>query len=238
MKKPLILSGACAALCAAVLSAQTKPAATPEEAVKRLEAAIVELNKDVEKAGALDPVLAAFSDQIADAHKQMFALCPRLEEAEKKLKESLDKQFGKDSAAGVRNRMPEMSKYKQNFVDDLSGVVKLEITKKEPQGDDRVLLTLRADVKLKTAAAPAVREERHLAVRGADGWKLTPEKLHDAGRLRMLRVQVEAFKKAPETLDRVAGEVSAGKYRNREEANQAAFTAFVATLQSLNAQVK
>jgi hypothetical protein len=239
MRKPAVMTAGAAAILAAAVCAQApKPAATPEEAVKRLEAAILELNKDPDKPGSLEPVLAAFAEPIAEAHKTMFALCPRLGEAETKLRQALDKQFPKESAATTRNKLPELSKYEANFREELSAVNKLEVTKKEPISADRVLLSVRADVKVKGSPTPAVREERHLAVLGNDGWKLMPEKLNDPRRLTALKVQVEAFKKAPEVLERVAREVAEDKYRTRAEAQEAAFTAFVGVLSNLHAQLK
>ena len=237
MGKTTVMTALGAAMFAAVLCAQApKPAASPEEIVKQLETAIKELNKDPEKPGSLDPVLAVFPESIADAHKAMFALCPKLQASEEAFRAACEKQFGKDSTASARYRLPEIWKSEQNFRDELSTVTKLEIIKKEPAGDDRVLITVRADVRLKSSPAPATREERHLAIKQADGWKLMPEKLNDPTRLRALKVQVEAFKKAPEALDRIAKEVTDGKFRTREEAQQAAFNAFVAVLTNLQSQ--
>jgi hypothetical protein len=237
MGKSTVMIAIGAATFAAALCAQApKPAASPEDVVRQLEAAIKELNKDPEKPGSLEPILAVFPEPVAAAHRAMFELCPKLKASEEAFRAACDKQFGKDSTASIRYRLPEIWRAEENFREELATVTKLEIIKKEPAGDDRVLITVRADVKVRNSPAPAVREERHLAVRQADGWKLMPEKLNDPARLRALKVQVEAFKKGPETMDRIAKEVGEGRYVNREEAQKALYNAFVAAVTNLQAQ--
>lgn len=205
-------------------------AVTPKQAVARLEAAVHAAQKDP---AAVRDVLATFAEPLAGSLQTLFTLSGQIGQAQVRLDEAMDKKFGKDASS--KRRLPDFGAYERNFRDGLAEVFRMEVQGDgEPQPDGRVLLTVKADVKSKAAGPPDTREEKYLAVKQADGtWRLLPAKLGDPKAVRLLQLQVEAFRKAPETLDRVSHDVAEGKYKTRQEAHQAAFSAFLSVLQAL-----
>lgn len=213
-----------------------KPAgpASPEEAVARLDAAIAGIRKD----GKVEPVLAVFDDGIAKTLDSLFTLSEGIGAAQKRLSETMDKKFGKDPAA--KTRLPNFAAYRQTFREGLEEVLRLKVSSTEKQADDRVLITVQADVKSRSAEAPGTRDDKYVAVRQADGvWKLTPEKLAgDPRTMELFQMQVEAFRRTPEALDKVAVEVEKGVYKTRDEADRAAFAAFLSVIEKLQSRAE
>jgi len=213
---------------------KTEPKAsadTPEDAVKRFDAALAALNKSGSKDDELHALLGVFDESFATAMKSLFEMSAKVAASQKALKAVMETQFPKDSAG--RERLPDFGKLVRNFRDELAPVRKVEAGAKTVRPDGRVLITVKSTV-TRTGAADVVKEEQYLAARNEAGlWKLLPVKLEDPKNLKLLTVQVEAFKRAPEMLDKVAKDVSEGKFKSRDEADQAAFSAFLTAVQKL-----
>jgi hypothetical protein len=213
---------------------------TPERAVKRLGEAVAAV-KAAPPGGeaadkAMDALYDVFDDRFGPSMKSLMRFSRRIGESHDRLVKALDAKFGADPSAKLR--LPPFWLYERNFREGLADVEKVEMTDRAAQGEGKALVTVRFTGKAREAkdgkpATPPVREDRFLTSVQGGKWKLLPEKLDDERTLKLLAMQIEAFAKTPDILDRTAKEVAAGRYKTREEADQAAFSSFLSVVEGL-----
>lgn len=234
-----LVPGAAFAMAAAVLfprGVSAQPAATPEEAVARMEAAI--------RAADVDGVLAAGSSIFVKYLTENYDLRRQRDRARAALDDALDAKFGPDGRADRKPfvERPFKEGFQQELVRDSGRLDKLIIEASEPAPADRKSVTDRVELRIRfrdtreprtddarkddKAAAkdkPAMKKSERrgdpwVAVKEDGGWKLAPKEIQE-GRTNdsSRKLLVEQAAKC----GRIAKEVAAGKYANRDDALEA-----------------
>lgn len=188
-----------------------------QEAVRRLEAAA--------RAGDAAKFADEFAEPVGPLIREFLAVAAKADAAGKRLIAAADAKFG---AFGGRND-PLFVGPGVRFVDGLRRTRSIAIEKAEPDGP-AVKLAVKVYEQDEAAAAGTlkVRVEHWVATKAGERWKLSPREADKAA--ERMKKQIAALGRLPEAVDNIAGQVSAGKFKSREDASTALSKAMLKAL--------
>jgi hypothetical protein len=179
-------------------------AKSPEDAVKKLEAAT--------KAGDTKAVAQVYGGAVGAAYHETCDASAKLAAAQRKLGAALDSKFGKkeEKLAGAPF---DVETAKQN----MRRTVSMTIARKDGEGD-RLALFVTVVERARGGSGTTTHEEELVAAKNG-GWHVFPKRMENAEAGQDFAAKIKRLATA---YDRVAADVKEGKHATREAARDAA----------------